>query len=354
MPIYTIGEDKLEAVAETNFATENILERNDLQRLLRAQIDIISPNTLVIAEEFGEFEGVRRRIDLLGIDTDANLIVIELKRTEDGGHMELQAIRYAAMVSTMTFDRAVEIYGKYLQAIDSDLNAQESLLNFLGWDSGSDDDFCEDVKIVLASAEFSKELTASVLWLNGKKLDISCFRLKPYKMGETLLLDVQKIIPLPETADYQVKLSEKKEKERQAKESAKDLTKFDVTIFGHTYKALPKRRAIFQVIKHLCNEGVTPNQIHEVLSWRANSLWRTVGGEVDSDHFKESALSIAYTGGPAFDPNRWFHEDDQLIYFNDATYALTKMWGSRTEEAIRNLLNTFPDHDISFEPVTII
>jgi len=42
-------------------------------------------------------------------------VVIELKRTEDGGHMELQAIRYAAMVSAMTFDGAVEIYGRYLR-----------------------------------------------------------------------------------------------------------------------------------------------------------------------------------------------------------------------------------------------
>ena len=54
--------------------------------------------TLVISEEFGEWEESRRRIDLLGLDKDANLVVIELKRTEDG---ELQSIRYAAMVSTM-------------------------------------------------------------------------------------------------------------------------------------------------------------------------------------------------------------------------------------------------------------
>jgi len=33
-------------------------------------------------------------------------VVIELKRTNDGGHMELQAIRYASMVSAMTFERA--------------------------------------------------------------------------------------------------------------------------------------------------------------------------------------------------------------------------------------------------------
>ncbi len=42
-------------------------------------------------------------------------MVMELKRTEDGGHMELQAIRYAAMVANMTFKKAVEVYGVYLE-----------------------------------------------------------------------------------------------------------------------------------------------------------------------------------------------------------------------------------------------
>ena len=51
---------------------------------------------LVVAEEFGDWEESKRRIDLLGLDRDATLVVIELKRTDDGGHMELQAIRYAA------------------------------------------------------------------------------------------------------------------------------------------------------------------------------------------------------------------------------------------------------------------
>jgi hypothetical protein len=46
-----------------------------------------------------DWEDSSRSIDLLCIDKQANLVVIELKRTEDGGHMELQAIRYAAMVS---------------------------------------------------------------------------------------------------------------------------------------------------------------------------------------------------------------------------------------------------------------
>ena len=95
---------------------------------------MIAPNLLVITEEFGEWEDSRRRIDLLAIDQDANLVVIELKRTDDGGHMELQAVRYAAMVSTMTFEKVVDLHGRFLsrQGVSSDPKA--SILDFLEWE----------------------------------------------------------------------------------------------------------------------------------------------------------------------------------------------------------------------------
>jgi len=94
MPIYELLQDKIRGIEPTSFGAAGVKERGDLQRLLRKQIEIIAPDTLVIAEEFGEWEDSRRRIDLLAIDKDANLVVIELKRSEDGGHMELQALRY--------------------------------------------------------------------------------------------------------------------------------------------------------------------------------------------------------------------------------------------------------------------
>ena len=113
---------------------------------------MISPETLVIAEEFGEWEDSKRRIDLLGIDRDANIVVIELKRTEDGGHMELQAIRYAAMVSTLTFEKVVEIYDAYLKRVGKESDAQTSILEFLSWEGPDEDLFAQDVHTVLASA----------------------------------------------------------------------------------------------------------------------------------------------------------------------------------------------------------
>ena len=161
MAIYSFNDYELKKINLTTFNNEGILERQHLQAAIKRQIDVVSPNCLVISEEFAEWTGSQRRIDLLAIDKEANLVVIELKRTETGEHMELQSLRYAAMVSTLTFSRAVEIYQKYLSSIQSELNPEVSLLEFLGWEEPQEDDFALDVRIVLVSSDFSKELTTS-------------------------------------------------------------------------------------------------------------------------------------------------------------------------------------------------
>ena len=182
MPIYEFARGAINRLTETTFNLAGVHERRDLQRLLREHVDVIAPGTLVISEEFGDWEESRRRIDLLGLDKAANLVVIEPKRTEEGGRMELQAIRYAAMVSTMTFDQAANIFEQYLKQLrKSDVDARSTILEFLGWDEANDGEFAQDVRIVLASAEFSRELTSSVLWLNGYDIDVRCVssRLRP-------------------------------------------------------------------------------------------------------------------------------------------------------------------------------
>ena len=68
--------------------------------------------------------------------------------------------------------------------------------------------------MILASAEFSKELTTTVMWLNDRELDIRCIRMKPYLDQDKLLVDVQQVIPLPEAAAYQIQIREKERKER--------------------------------------------------------------------------------------------------------------------------------------------
>jgi len=109
MALYELNDERLVDLTGTTYLGERVLESR-LQTALRDHLDVLFPGVaagqapLVVAEEYADFAGSRRRIDLLAVDRSGQLVVVELKRTEDGGHMELQALRYAAMVSTMTFD----------------------------------------------------------------------------------------------------------------------------------------------------------------------------------------------------------------------------------------------------------
>jgi hypothetical protein len=206
MPLYRVSKDKLEAVKQTTFVEEKLLERKDLQRLLRADISVIGEDLMVISEEFGDWEESSRRIDLLCLDKQARLVVVEVKRTEDGGHMELQAIRYAAMVSSMTLDQAIAAYARSLGDQDAEVTARREILEFLELNTTEEAELTDEVRIILVSADFSTEITTSVIWLNRHGIDITCVRLKPYRMNDELLVDVAQIIPLPEAADYEIKV----------------------------------------------------------------------------------------------------------------------------------------------------
>lgn len=347
MAIYEISSDKFRKIDETSFSSAGLRERQDLQRLLRSQIEIVAPDTLVISEEFSEWEGSNRRIDLLGIDKNAKLVVIELKRTDDGGHMELQSIRYAAMVSTMTFARAVEVYTDYLEKIESNKDALASILDFLEWDEPDEDRFAQEVRIVLVSAEFSKELTTAVIWLNESGLDIECVRIKPYNDNGRILADVQQIIPLPEAEDYRVRLKEKQQLERVSRATNRDTSVFDVTIQGQVHERLPKRVAIYTIVRHLVNSGHSPESIAAAVPWRT-TMFHSASGELSEEQFATELSREVESGGKPFDSRRSFCAEDELIIHGGKTYAFSNKWGPRTQKAMDQLIAAFPDNAISY------
>ena len=209
MPLFEIKDNRFDRISSSTFQDMGIKEREDLQRLLKNDISVISKDLLVISEEFGDWEGSNRRIDLLAVDQEANLVVIELKRTNDGGHMELQALRYAAMISTMTFQQACTTFEKYIQKNNLTQNASEVLTDFFGWEEPEEEKFGNDVKIILISADFSIEITTSVLWLIDRGIDIKCFRIIPHNFSGHILVDIQQIIPLPEAESFQIKVRDK-------------------------------------------------------------------------------------------------------------------------------------------------
>lgn len=348
MAIYEIASNEFRRIDETSFSIAGVRERQDLQRLLRTQIEIVAQDTLIICEEFGHWEESYRRIDLLGIDKDANLVVFELKRTEDGGHMELQSIRYAAMVSCMTFERAVEVYSNYLKKSESELDALSSILDFLEWDEVDEELFAQDVRIVLVSAEFSKELTTSVIWLNDRGIDIQCIRIKPYSDNGRVLVDIQQIIPLPEAEDYTIRIKAKQQRERVVRKLSHQYTKFDLQIGNQTYQRLTKRGAVFTVVQYLFQLGKSPEEMRDAVSFRPNTMFLSLQGNLSPEEFLAAANENAIQEGTLFKKSKFYCDEGELFHSNERTFALTKHWSRRTKEAIENLIESFADAEIEY------
>ena len=328
MAIYQVTDNEIKTISRTTFSESGLKEREDLQRLLKHQIEIISPDTLVVAEEFGEWDESRRRIDLLGIDKQANIVVIELKRTEDGGHMELQAVRYAAMVSTLTFDRLVDIYADYIKANDLDLDAEASILEFLGWDEKEEDEFAQEVKIVLASGEFSRELTTTVMWLNDYGLSIRCVRMHPYESDGNILLDIQSVIPIPEIEDYQVK---KRQKERASRTGGRDTSRYSIYLNDEQAHAHIRKSDIgYCTVQLLNDKGLIDQATFEFLRADNTCAFQLLklGSEVTETNKKYNKYRVS--------------REPELIY-DSKEYYVARNWGKESAEIFaKKISDKFP------------
>ena len=338
----------LTKVPTTNFAAEQVLERADLQRALRANISVLDADLLVVAEEFGDFADVRRRIDLLCVDREGQLVVVELKRTEDGGHMELQALRYAAMVSTMTFDQLADTYQRYLGQVAPDHmdEARARLAEFLE-DAGGEDTVLERrVRIMLVSGGFDPQITTTVLWLNDLYgLDITCIRLVPYRVDQRLLLDVQQVIPLPEAEGLMVRLRQRESAARAAAGTGgADWTQYVIRTPAGESEPLRKRRAVLWLVHALHRAGVTCSAMEEVVP---GPRFLAVDGELNGEELAE-AFVAAHPNAHERE-RRWFL--DQPVHEGGRTWVLSKMWGTNTVATLESLIALAPTDGFGFHPV---
>lgn len=345
MPIYEMTKNAIKEVPKTTLAEHGFRERSDLQRLLRHNIGAVAPDVYVLCEEYCEWEDAKRRIDLLCVDKDANIVVIELKRDEDGGHMDLQAIRYASMVSNMTFAQAVEAHSKYLAKAPED--AETALLEFLGWEEPHEKEFAKDTRIILVSGEFSKEVTTSAYWLNEHSVDVRCVRLRPHFVCDRVLLDIQQVIPVPETEEILVKIKNKAAEERRSEGSKLDWTRYDLTIDGELFPDLTKRRLFLLALRGFVQQGIS---LSEIRKFFPAGKFVGVAGLCSPEEYREKFSQLRNRNGATFDLRRFFTGPDELFVADGKTYALTNQWGKSRLPALDALIAKYPNAKICYSP----
>lgn len=269
---YGMLEDEIQKIIIGRLKQEVDEKRSDAPKILGEEL-------LFIAEEYSGWQDSRKHLDILALDKKGNLVVIELKRNENGLHMDLQTIRYAAMVSQMTPNDVYSVYAKTYECSEEDTKSkieewfettedqgesgeQEDVLN--------SDDFLKDVRIILVNQNFSSELTSCVLWLLEKEIDISCIKITPYQLNGQYLWDMDKIIPLAEANDFRLKQKQKKEEIKEQKQHNRDYTKYKFKDTKNPLKEqlinnLPKNQLVFHIVKEYVKResGITFEKLHE-------------------------------------------------------------------------------------------
>lgn len=214
MSLYRIDDKELKAVPTTTFQEQGLQERRDLQQFVINQPSVLGSDMFIVDEEFGNWSDSSRRIDLLAIDSDGTLTVIELKRNEDPGNMDLQALRYAAMVANITFEQLTEAHQAFMEDQGLEGDAASRLDEFLNEKEIQREDLqTAKPRIILVAPGFPPELATSALWLNDSGLDIRCVRLILYHSDQDLFVDASQLMPLAEADDYLVRVRRKAEED---------------------------------------------------------------------------------------------------------------------------------------------
>lgn len=353
--LFAVDGEVLTEQKALNFSDLNWRERSDLQRLVRANPAVLGEDLLIIAEEFGDWRDAKRRIDLLALDRNGQLLVIELKRTDDGGHMDLQALRYAAMVSAMTFDQVVETYSANRlgskDATSDGLDARSVVAEFIGAsETESSIEISSRTRIILASKNFNVEITTTVLWLNSfYGTDIKCIRITPYKLEGKEYLDVQQVIPLPEAQDYQVKIREKEAARERSNVASdgRDQTRYRIIVNGVSTEPLNKRQAALMMVKEFARADVSYETIAHLLP--TGAIKSFTGQITGRDEVLEALRSETSIRDPQI---RFFINDPLIDAARNRTWVLSNQWRREEfEPAFQQLVDDFPDKGITYHPV---
>lgn len=211
--------NKLIKAEKCSFKSIGCDERHYLQEWIAKEPSSLGEELLIIQKEFDGFDGTRERLDLLALDKKGSLVIIENKLDDSGKDVTWQAIKYASYCSSLSKQDVINIFQKYPGCIGS---AVDILSEFFEKD-------IEDVeinkgnsqRIFLVAANFQKEVTSSVLWLQNFNLRIKCFKVTPYKYGDQVMIEFDQIIPVEDAEDYQIKVANKEQEESAESESTK-------------------------------------------------------------------------------------------------------------------------------------
>ena len=74
----------------------------------------------------------------------------------------------------------------------------------------------------------------------------------------------------------------------------------------------------------------------------------TIAGKRSADQFKAAASEMTKANGNTYDLDRYFIAEDELLYDEKYTYALSNQWSKKRLPWLDELITKYPDAGISY------
>ncbi|MCO0601159.1 hypothetical protein NGI46_28060 [Peribacillus butanolivorans] len=206
-------------IAKVTYKSLGLVE-NALEEFLQENIEILTQEEDYELKIIGKQvrDNSNKRTDLVGVDSNGNVVIIEIKRDADDmkirrDNFESQAIRYAASFAKInSIEELVEkVHAEYLiryMGVEEEKAVEQGITDIYTFlkEHGTFNDFNADQRIILVASSFEPSVLSASAWLLTKGVDISCFEIAPQlierETGNEYLLEIKKLLPLGSDDDY--------------------------------------------------------------------------------------------------------------------------------------------------------
>ncbi|WP_337059771.1 MULTISPECIES: hypothetical protein [unclassified Kineococcus] len=197
----------------TRLDKQGLLEVDHLEPWVVEHPEVLGGNVRVITQQFDRWataggQVATERLDVLGLDSTGQLVVVELKRDGDK-RVHLQALTYAALVARFTKEALGAVHAEYLNRTAEEPVTPEAALARLT--DHVEGDWGEELltrpRIVLIAERFPSQVMSTVSWLTElapQELEIYCVELSLFvdpNDGSGLCATFQQIFPIDDMAD---------------------------------------------------------------------------------------------------------------------------------------------------------
>lgn len=173
--IWKVGQDPEE------LTTSALASEADLEAMIVKRPEILSERWLIIGQQVHTSHG--GFVDLLALDSNANLVVIELKRNQTPREVVAQALDYASWAQDLEPEEISRIYDRFSNGGSLD----EAFQQFHGVEL-DEDQLNESHQIVVVASSLDPSTERIVSYLNDKDVAVNVIFFQVFELqGQKLL-----------------------------------------------------------------------------------------------------------------------------------------------------------------------